>query len=275
MLTVGAVIVLRLIAGWVQFGPLFSPKAAAPKFSVLNPLTKFKEMFSAKAFLQILISLLKAITLAAIFWFCVHPRLPQLVAMAGGSLDAFWRSAAELLKTLAHTVMGVLLVFAITDFAIQKYFYLKQNRMSHEDIKNEHKQMEGDPHAKGHRKQVAHEILNGPVTQVTAEQMAEADVLMINPTHFAVGLFYRPDETPLPRVLFKAQDEDVKALIALAHDAKIPVVRYIWLTRTLHRTTAAGAYIPRDTIKSVAAIYRLLRKLEAHSYDRPIEFDDE
>jgi len=275
LLTVGVVITLRLLAGWVQFGPLFAPEAAAPKLSALNPLEKFKQMFGAKQFIQIVVSLLKAIVLAAVFWLLIEPRLPQLAEMAGGSLDGFWRAAAAILKTLAHTAIGVLLVFAVSDFALQKYFYLKQNRMSHEDIKNEYKQMEGDPHAKGHRKQVAHEILNGPVKKVTREQMEKADVLMVNPTHFAVGLFYQPDETPLPRLLFKAQDEGAKALIELAHEAKIPVVRYIWLTRTLYRTTAEGAFIPRDTIKAVAAIYRLLRKLEAHTYDRTIEFEEE
>lgn len=274
MMTVGTVILLRIAGGWLQFGPLFAIAALAPKLEALNPLNKFKEMFSVKQFIQILNSLLKAITLSIVFWLLIKPRLPLLANLAGGTLDGFWHAGVAILETLAHTIVGVMLVFSVADFALQKYFFLKQNRMSHEDVKNEYKQMEGDPHTKGHRKHVAHEILNGPAKKVTPQEMEKADVLLVNPTHFAVGLRYDPDETPLPMLLFKAQDEEAKALIKMAHAANIPVVRYVWLTRNLYRTTEEGAYIPRDTLKAVAAIYRLLRKLEGRIKGETIEFEE-
>ncbi|WP_395489324.1 type III secretion system export apparatus subunit SctU [Cedecea davisae] len=274
MMTVGTVILLRIAGGWLQFGPLFAIAALAPKLEALNPLNKFKEMFSVKQFIQILNSLLKAITLSVVFWLLIKPRLPLLANLAGGTLDGFWHASVAILETLAHTIVGVMLVFAVADFALQKYFFLKQNRMSHEDVKNEYKQMEGDPHTKGHRKHVAHEILNGPAKKVTPQEMEKADVLLVNPTHFAVGLRYEPDETPLPMLLFKAQDDEAKALIKMAHAANIPVVRYVWLTRNLYRTTEEGAYIPRDTLKAVAAIYRLLRKLEGRIKGETIEFEE-
>lgn len=275
LLTVGVVILLRVLGGWLQFGPLFATEALAPKFSALNPLSKLKEMFSARQFIQLLTSLLKAIVISVVFWLLIKPRLPQLAAMSDGSLIGFWHGAAAMLKTLSHTIIGVLLVFAIADFAVQKYFFLKQNRMSHEDIKNEYKQNEGDPHTKGHRRQLAIQLANSPPKKVTPKQLEKADVLLVNPTHFAVGLYYRPDETPLPILLFKAQDKEAQELITLAHQANIPTVRYIWLTRTLFRTTAEGSYIPRETLKAVAQIYRLLRGLEDHLRGELIEFEEE
>jgi len=275
LMTVGIVIIVRPIAGWIQIGPLFAPEAAAPKFDALNPLPKFKQMFSAKQYVQIFVSLLKAVALGVVFTFLLRAHLQDLSELAGGTLDGFMSAGVTLLKTLAHTAIGVLLVFSVSDFAIQKYFYMKQNRMSHEDIKNEHKQLEGDPHAKGHRKQVAHEILNGPVKRISQKRVEDADVLMVNPTHFAVGLFYNPDETMLPKVIFKAKDDEAKEVIAMAHAAKKPVVRYIWLTRNLYRTTEEGEFIPRETIKSVAAIYRLIRSIEELQPGMPIEFEED
>ncbi|PPC63855.1 EscU/YscU/HrcU family type III secretion system export apparatus switch protein [Pantoea sp. ICBG 1758] len=275
LLTVGTVIVVRPIATWIQIGLLFAPAAAAPKFDALNPLPKIKQMFGVKQFVQIGVSLLKAIALIGFFSLLLRAHLQDLAGLAGGDLEGFMKAGVSLLKILTHTAIGVLLVFSVTDFAIQKYFYLKQNRMSHEDIKNEYKQLEGDPHAKSHRKHVAHEILNGPVKRISQKRVDDADVLMVNPTHFAVGLYYNPDETALPKVLFKAKDEEAQEVIAMAHAAKKPVVRYIWLTRNLYRTTDEGDFIPRETIKSVAAIYRLIRSIEALQPGMAIEFQED
>ncbi|NIG12940.1 EscU/YscU/HrcU family type III secretion system export apparatus switch protein [Pantoea sp. Al-1710] len=275
LLTAGTVIIVRPLAGWIQIGPLFAPEAAAPKFDALNPLPKIKQMFAVKQWLQIFISIFKAVVLSGVFMLLLRSHLQEITELSSGNLEGFMKAGVELLKIMTHTSIGVLLVFSVADFAIQKYFYLKQNRMSHEDIKQEYKQLEGDPHAKSHRKQVSHEILNGPVRRIAAKRVEEADVVMVNPTHFAVGLFYNPDETALPKVLFKAQDDEAKEVIAMAHAANKPVVRYIWLTRNLYRTTEEGEFIPRETIKSVAAIYRLIRSIEELQPGMSIEFQED
>jgi len=274
LMTVGTVIIVRPVAGWIQFGPLFAPEAAKPKFDALNPLPKFKQMFSGKQFVQLAVSILKAIVLCLVFYLVIRTHLQELAGLSGGDLEGFMQSGVMLLKVLAHTSIGVLLVFAVSDFAIQKYFYLKQNRMSHDDIKKEHKQLEGDPHTKGEQKKLSREILNAPVIKISAKRVGDADVVMVNPTHFAVGLFYSPDETALPKVMFKAEGEDAQDVIKLAHEANKPVVRYIWLTRNLYRTTKEGDFIPRETIKSVAAIYRLIRSIEELKPGQTIEFEE-
>jgi len=274
MMAAGTVIIIRPLGGWIQFGFLFAPEAAAPKFDALNPLPKFKQMFSAKQMIQLVVSLFKAVVLFTVFYLMIRSKIQFIAELSSGTLDQFLHAGADILKTLAHASIGILLVFSVSDFAIQKYFYLKQNRMSHEDIKREHKQIEGDPEAKGHRKQVARQILNGPVKKIDNKRVCEADVVMVNPTHFAIGLFYRPDETPLPQLVYKAEGEEAQDVIRMAHEERIPVVRYIWLTRTLYRTTKEGAYIPRDTIKAVAAIYRLVRELESASLGRQIVFEE-
>ncbi|RWR00989.1 type III secretion system protein [[Pantoea] beijingensis] len=275
MMTLGVAVLMRIIGGWAQFGPLFATEALQLKLDALNPMGKFKQMFSGRQLIQLLVSILKAVVMSFVFYKLLAPKLGDIAILATTSLEGFIHAALQILEKLSRTIFGVLLVFGIADYGIQKYFFLKQNRMSMEDVKNEYKQSEGDPHTKGHRKQLARELANeAPKKRLGPADIENADVLMINPTHFAVGLYYRPDETPLPKLLFKAEEEEVREVIKMAHDAKIPVIRYIWLTRTLHRTTKEGAYIPRETLKAVAQIYRLLRELEEQVGGQIIEYKE-
>src|SRR5690606_30208251 len=119
------------------------------------------------------------------------------------------------------------------DFALQKYFFAKQLRMSHEEVRKEFKELEGDPHVKMHRRALARQLLEQPPAK--PKPVEEADMLVINPTHFAVALFYRPEQTPLPRLIDKATDADARALIARAQAAGVPVIQCVWLARTLYR----------------------------------------
>lgn len=266
--------VLRIVGGWVQFGPLFSTEALLPKMETLNPFNHFKNIFSARQFTQLLTSLIKAIVIALIVWQAIEPDLGSLAQLALGDLNGFWQGVMALFIKITRRVLMVMLVISLFDFGIQRYFFLKQQRMSHEDIKNEFKQSEGDPHMKGHRRQVAQEILHEEPQSARQVNVEEADVLLVNPTHFAVGLYYRPDETPLPRLLFKACDAEARALIEEAQRKKRPVIRFVWLTRTLWRTTREGAYIPRETLTAVAQVYRLLREIEDQYLDEVIEIEE-
>ncbi|WP_181486603.1 EscU/YscU/HrcU family type III secretion system export apparatus switch protein, partial [Lonsdalea populi] len=178
-----------------------------------------------------------------------------------GNLDGFWHGVAAVLQRVARTTLAALLVLAVLDFGLQKYFFMKQQRMSREDLRNEHKDSEGDPHMKGQRKSMARDILNAPAKLRPAGKVENADLLLVNPTHYAVALFYRPGQTPLPRILCKGEDEEARQLIARAHRAEIPVIRFVWLARTLYRQPE-GRYIPRDTLQAVAQVYRVLRQLE-------------
>ncbi|WP_213989506.1 type III secretion system export apparatus subunit SctU [Sodalis sp. dw_96] len=270
----GIALLLRIVGGWVQFGPLFAPEALAPKFDMFNPAHQFKNMFSTKQFVQLLASLLKAAAISTVFYLAIKPELGNLAQLAYGDLNGFWQSVMRLFVKITRQTLMVLLVISLLDFAIQKFFFRKQQRMSHEDIRNEFKQSEGDPHMKGHRRQVAKEILNKAAPAPRKIVIKDVDMLLVNPTHYAVGLFYRPDVTPLPRLMFKAADREASELIERAQQARVPVIRFVWLTRTLYRTTREGAYIPRETLTAVAQVYRLLRELEDQQLDEVIEINE-
>ncbi|MBC3954599.1 type III secretion system export apparatus subunit SctU [Pseudomonas triticifolii] len=258
--SVGLAMLMRLLSSWVQIGFLFAPKALKLDINKINPFSHAKQMFSGQNITNLLLSILKAVAISATLYTQVKPALGTLVLLANSDLTTYWHALVELFQHILRVILGLLLVIALIDFAMQKYFHAKKLRMSHEDIKKEYKQSEGDPHVKGHRKQLAHEILNQEPS-AAPNPVEDADMLLVNPTHYAVALYYRPGETPLPLIHCKGKDEDALALIARAKKAGIPVVQSIWLARTLYRVNV-GKYIPRPTLLAVGHIYKVIRQLD-------------
>ena len=269
------IFLLRVLGGWIQFGPLFATEALQPKFDAINPVGHLKNMFSAKQLTTLLTSVLKATAIGIVFYLAIKPDLGPLAQLAyGDDLNGFWLSVLALFKKIVRETLALLLLMSSLDFGLQKYFFLKQQRMSHEDIRNEFKQSEGDPHMKGHRKSLSNQILNEAPKPKREVAVEEADMVLINPTHFAVGLYYRPGETPLPRLLYKAEGYEAQEIIEEAKNLQIPVIRFVWLTRTLFRTVQEGEYIPRETLKAVAQVYRLLKEIEDQHIDEVLEIEE-
>ena len=145
-------------------------------------------------------------------------------------------------------------------------------RMSEEEVRKEFKEMEGDPHVKMHRRSLARQLVDQPVNKET-KPVEDADMLVVNPTHFAVALLYRPEETPLPQLIVKGVDAEARALIERAKAARVPVIQCIWLARTIYREDVGG-YIPRETLQAVAHIYRVLRELDDEAKGEVIEIPE-
>jgi type III secretion protein U len=258
--SVGVAVLMRLVGSWSQIGFLFAPKALAFDIKKIDPFSHAKQMFSGQNLTNLLLSILKAAAIAATLYTVVKPELGTLILMANSDLTTYWHALLELFRHILRATLGLLLIMAGLDFALQKYFHAKKLRMSHEDIKNEYKQSEGDPHVKGHRKQLAHELLN-KAPSAPPKRVEDADLLVVNPTHFAVALYYRPGDTPLPRIHCKGEDDEALDLIARAKKAQIPVVQSIWLARTLYKV-GTGRYIPRPTLMAVANIYQIVKQLD-------------
>ncbi|MCE8032149.1 type III secretion system export apparatus subunit SctU [Halomonas sp. MCCC 1A11057] len=268
-MALGLAVIMRLLGSWLQFGFLFAPEALKIDFNKLNPFPQLKNMFSGKKLFELLNSLTKAIILAIILSLLLPPALQTLAKLPLTDLDTAWHAIALLFVKIERTCLLVLLVLAVLDFGMQKYFHLKSLKMSKDDIKQEYKSTEGDPHTKGYRRSLARELATsgGPARGSRPKpELEEADALVVNPTHFAVGLYYRPETTPLPRIVCKGVDEDALALIEQAKEKGIPIIRFIWLARTLHRERAGG-YIPRETLRHVAKIYQVIRELDDDAMD--------
>lgn len=272
LLMAGVAIAVKLISSWLQFGLLFAPETLKPDLNRLNPLKQAKQMLSGQSLMTLLMGLAKAVLLSLILYAVIGPELGVLISLASSDLQSYILALIALFRHLLHVCLGLLLVLALIDLALQKYFFAKRMRMTQVEVVKEYKDMEGDPHVKGQRRQLAYEMANEE-PKVKLPKLEESDMLVVNPTHFAVALYYRPGKTPLPMLVEKGTDAQARKLIDRAKAADIPVIQCVWLARTLY-THTLGANIPRDTLQAVAFIYRTLRELDDESKRETLELPE-
>lgn len=250
-----ALIAVLAVAG--QGGLYFSPSLLKPKFSRLNPLSGFKRMFGRHGLWTLTKSLLKTAALAAVVYLSIRRLIPTV--MGSGSL-----SVAQLLDIAAGTVLGVLryaavagLVMAFADFAVVRRRNDKQLKMSKQELKEEFKSSEGDPHVRGQRRARA-------LAMSRNRMMADiptADVVVVNPTHVAVALRYDPARGA-PRVVAKGADHLAARIRRVAEEHRVPMVSDVPLARTLYSSCELGQEIPADLYRAVATVLAFIMALK-------------
>ncbi|NWD25891.1 type III secretion system export apparatus subunit SctU [Pseudomonas yamanorum] len=272
LLMAGVAITVKLISGWMQFGFLFAPESLKLDFSRLNPLSQVKQMFSAKSLMNLLMGLVKALLLGVILYVVIGPSLSALINLATSDLQSYILALIILFRHLLHMCLGLLLVLALIDMALQKHFFAKSMRMTQVEVVKEYKDMEGDPHVKGQRRSLAMQLAQEE-PKVKLPKLEESDMLVVNPTHYAVALYYRPGKTPLPLLVDKGTDAEARKLIDRAKAADVPVIQCVWLARMLYEKKL-GANIPREALQAVAFIYRTLRELDDEAKRETLELPE-
>ncbi|MFM0099823.1 type III secretion system export apparatus subunit SctU [Paraburkholderia nemoris] len=255
---VGAAVVTAIGAVAAQVGFQVSLKPLEPKFSAINPGSGLKRMFSMRAMVDLAKMLVKAAIIGAALWKTLLALAPLIVGVAYEPVpDLIQISWSALCRLFA--VGGVLyLVLGVADYAVQHWLFIRDHRMSKDDIKRENKDSEGDPHLKGKRKQVAREIVeSNPETKV-----AGAQAVIVNPTHYAVAVRYMPDEYELPRVVAKGVDADAFEIRQMAMRHGVPIVGNPPLARALYLVPLDDA-IPESCFKAVAAVLAWVEDLAA------------
>lgn len=272
LMMVGVAIIVKLISSWMQFGMLFAPESLKLDFNRLNPLKQIKQMFSGQSVMNLLMGVTKALLLGLILYVVIRPSLSPLINLATTDLQTYIQALITVFRHLLHMCLGLLLVMAFIDFTLQKYFFAKRMRMTQVEVVKEYKDMEGDPHVKGQRRSLAYQLAQEE-PKVKLPKLEESDMLVVNPTHFAVALYYRPGKTPLPQLVAKGTDANARALIDRAKAADVPVIQCVWLARTLYEKKL-GAPIPRETLQAVALIYRTLRELDDEAKRETLELPE-
>lgn len=256
----GPLVAASAIAGVVgvamQVGLQITPKVVALKLDAVDPSQGIKKVFSLKSLMSLAQSLLRAVVLGIVLWQAVLMLMPLISAAVFQSPQATGVIAWSAIETVLRQVLLVLVVLAPVDYLIQRHAFMKQQRMSKDEVKREYKGQEGDPLIKGQRRQLAMELAEeAPVAQV-----AHADALIVNPTHYAVAVRYRADEAGVPVVLCKGLDDQALALRAEAERLSVPVFANPPLARALHKVPVNGA-VPDELFEAVAAILRWVRDL--------------
>jgi type III secretion protein U len=251
------VLVVGIFGEVIQTGVLFAFKALIPKGDKLNPVNNLKQMFAMKNLVEFLKSNLKVAFLSVLVAKVLRDSLDPLMKIPAAGMGAVGLAVGDMMTTMVIYTFLAYALIALLDFAYQRYSHIKGLMMSIEEIKQEYKQMEGDPHVKGHRRQLAQEIAMGEMVENTRK----ASVVVTNPTHFAVAIYYEEGETPLPMVLGKGEGAIAQQIVRVANEEGIPVMQNVPLARGLWRTAHINQYIPSEFIEPVAEVLRALKRL--------------
>jgi flagellar biosynthetic protein FlhB len=245
-------------AAAAQGGVTFATKSMKPTLKKLNPFPGIKKMFGTQGLWEATKAVIKTAALATVV-IVTSDRAQALVSAAGAlPLSAvttmFTDSAILMFRVVAVTG----LIIAVLDYVVVRMKTMKQLKMSKYEIQQENKQSEGDPHLKAHRRGVQMSMSRN---RMMAE-VADADVLLVNPTHYAVALKYDPTKGA-PRVVAKGAGEVATKLRELAAEARVPLVQDIPLTRALHASCELGQEVPAQLFTAVARVLAFVMHLDA------------
>ncbi|MBH3341103.1 MULTISPECIES: flagellar biosynthesis protein FlhB [unclassified Pseudomonas] len=255
LLTSLLVVVLSLVpGGWV-----FSAKNFAPKFSKLNPITGLGRIFSAQNWSELLKSVLKVLVLLGVGYVLVRAALPDLIALQRSSVLEAVSAAFDLTFNLTLCLMLIFVVFSFIDIPLQRYFFLKKLRMTKQERKEEHKNQEGRPEVKARIKQLQRQMLQRQISKV----IKNADVVIVNPTHYAVALKYDSKKAAAPFVLAKGVDETALYMRQMAAKHELEVVEIPPLARAIYFTTQINQQIPAPLYTAVAHVLTYILQLKA------------
>ena len=253
-----AVTALCAIAGtFAQTRLLVRGELLKPKFSRINPLQGVKRLFSLKSVVDAFKGILKITLLMIIIFSCLCDRFLESSKYLYTDLDMASRHIFESGKNMVLCIVLAFAVVAALDYFYQWWDYERQLRMSKQEIKEEYKQTEGDPQIKGKIKENQRKMAQRRMMQ----QVPKADVVIRNPTHFAVALRYDPDRDNAPIVLAKGQDELALRIVRVAEENKVEVVENVPLARALYAQAELDREIPPELYGAVAEVLVYIFKL--------------
>jgi len=251
------VLVLALVSALGQVGLLFTFKPLKPSLDKLNPLRGLKNMFSARAFIMLAMGVAKMLLLSLVAYWTLRDRMDLLAALPAMSHLSVVAVASELIFTLGLRLAIVLLVLAILDFIWQRYKTERDLRMTKDEVKEEIKRMDGDPKLKARRRQIQ---LQMAIQRIRAA-VPRADVVVTNPTEFAVALQYDNRTMTAPRVTAKGADYLAKQIRELAILHGVPIVERPPLARALYHSVEVGREVPAQFYQAVAEVLAYVYEL--------------
>jgi flagellar biosynthesis protein FlhB len=254
-------LIAALLANYIQVGFLFTGEPLKMKLEKLDPIKGFKRIFSLRAIVELIKSILKFSIISVIGFIFIRNHLPEILTLITSTPVNSLSAIASVVGNMGLLMGGGLLFIAILDYMYQKYDFEKNIRMSKQDIKDEHKNIEGNPLIKSRIKQRQREI----ATRRMMEEVPHADVVITNPTHYAVALKYDETKMDAPYVVAKGVDFVAQKIKLIAKENKVIIVENRPLARSLYAETDIGQEIPEQFFKAVAEIlayvYRVQRRV--------------
>lgn len=244
-----AAMLTAALVAFIQVGPLFASERIRLDPSHLDPIRGLGRIFSQRQLAELLKTSITLVIVIAVAVSALRESVRGVAGLAARDAGAALVASGELVQRLLLHVGAALLFIGALDRIYQRWRHRREHRMTREEVRREHREAEGDPHAKRERERLHREI----VEHAILEEVRQADVLIVNPTHLAIALRYDEDEHEAPEVRARGQDELARRMIAAAEEAGVPVLRDIPLAHALYELQE-GEQIPERLYDAVAAV---------------------
>lgn len=247
---------IAFLGPFLQVGPIFAPEAIKPDLSKISPIKGFSRLFSMRAIIEFTKGVLKISLIALIGVIILYPYFDKFEYLIGLEMPLVLNEIRTILIKMMTGILVALLVVAVIDVVYQRMEHYKKMRMTKQEVKDEFKQSEGDPHVKAKLRQLRSEKSRQRMMQA----VPKADVVITNPTHFSIALKYDPETMEAPQCVAKGINEVALRIRELAREHDIVIYENPPLARVLYDTVDLDETIPAEHYKAVAEIISFVFK---------------
>jgi len=251
-------LVAGVASGYAQVGFLFTTKTLAVKLNRINPLNGFKKLFSFRSFAELIKSILKILIIGFLGYLYLSGEARNILKTMDMDVVSIAAYICNTSLNVAIRMCIAMLVLGVLDYGYQWWEYEKSLKMTKQEIKQEYKETEGNPEIKGKIKQKQRQLALRRMLQ----DVPKADVVITNPTHFAVAIKYDPKVADAPLVVAKGQDYMAQRIKEIAKENKVEIVENKQLARTLYSTVEIGDKIPPELFQAVAEVLAFVYSLK-------------
>lgn len=254
------IMVFGILGSLIQTGLFFSMESLKPKFSKLNPLTGLKNMFSMKAIVNLIKSMVVICIMIYLGYSFMSKNFEGIIKSGDIYLPYMFNIVLDLIKSILTSITLAVAVVAVLDYGYEKFSHKKGLKMTKQEVKEEYKQMEGDPHIKGKIKQKQRQMANQRMMQA----VPSSTVILTNPTHISIAIRYEQGKDTTPIVVAKGVDEVAFRIREIAKSHDIPIIENVPLARLIYKEVDIDQEIPEEMYKAVAevlvAVYKIKNK---------------
>ena len=255
--------IVSIITQFIVGGINFSIKSIYWKIEKINPIKGLKRIFSIKGLVELFKAILKVSLLGIISYFVINYYLADLTNLTTANLFSAVNRLSSFFPDLVISLLLALAFIAFIDIVYQKYDYIKQLRMSHQDLKDEYKETDGQPEVKQKiRKLQAQAAMKGRKETASIDNLQEATAIITNPTHFAVALKYEVGDSSAPVIISKGKGKNAEEIIKKGKELQIGTMQSPKLARALYFTSEIGDEIMSKLYNAVAIALAYIYKID-------------
>ena len=251
------IMIIGLAINFFQVGLTFNTEAIEFKLDKLNPINGFGRIFSKRALVELVKSFFKILVIGFFLYRFIHEQIMAMPQFMFFDLTTSLALVAEIIFQMAFIVIGVIMIMAFCDYGYQNWQTTQDLKMTKQEVKDEMKQTEGDPQIKGKIRQKQRQMAMARMMK----EVPKADVIITNPTHYAVALSYEKGMVA-PTVIAKGQDLVAQRIKELGREARVPIVENKPLARTLYAAVQVGDAVPQELYQAVAEVLAYVYRLK-------------